>query len=250
MIFKIDLIYGIIIVFLVSVYVRGYTMRHLIFVEGLWGTGKSYFLRNYAKSITDTNTLLFDNLRDYGTVRHAAYVIHPNVYKTQNLIFDRSPVTLKVLANSDLDLYTHPTIRRSYWDDFYDDWLNVLREQSGYITFIYFKPFDIYGYLAESVIKRVLEYDKPNLMINIKKFREIFLHKIHELYILEVEYLSRLMFECNKSLKVQLYPVEFRDEQCAAGVMNMVLSEGLNGNDVAETFGDCVDAKWRIMGTC
>lgn len=191
-------------------------MRHLVFIEGLWATGKSYFLKEYEQSYNSSDTLIFRNLRDYGTVRHAAYVIHPDIYKTQNLVFDRSPVTLKVLANSDLNLYTHSTISRDFWGEFYEDWINVLRSQDDIVTFIYFKPFDSYGLISESVIKRVTDYPKSNLMINMKKFRSSLLNFMHELYILEIEQLSRFV-------KVQLFPVEYQDSICATSVLNSVL---------------------------
>lgn len=199
-------------------------MRQLVFIEGLWGVGKSYFLREYEILLSNsTDTLLFRNLRDYGSVRHAAYVILPDVYKTQNLIFDRSPITLSVLASPDINLYSHPTIDVNYWSEFYLDWLNVLKNQEAQITFLYFKPFDIYGLMSESIVRRISAYPKSNLLVNMKKFKESSLLKMHELYIIEIERLSYLLYEKSKTVKVQLFPVEYQDAECATRILNFIL---------------------------
>ena len=115
----------------------------LVFVEGLWHTGKSQFINSVQQIKKSTDKVyIADNLRDLGTVRHATYLLYPQVIKDKNHLYDRSPVTMKVLSDPKLGLYKDEFVNSGYWTQFYAEWIKSIGELNYNIVFIYFRPFE------------------------------------------------------------------------------------------------------------
>jgi len=189
-------------------------VNYLVYVEGLWNTGKSFFLER-VKSKKPHDFFIFDNLRDLGSVRHCAYLLFPKIYSSRVLVFDRSPVTLKVLADQDLGLYTHEDICPGYWHRFYDEWLGVLRKSERFIVFIYFRPFFPYTDLPQSqIVDFVKSYPKNDLMIDSRRFNVDSMLRIHELF---CHHINSLYRECRS--RFEFIQVEYKDAKFAEEIL-------------------------------
>jgi len=179
-----------------------------VFVEGLWHTGKSYFV-NHVKGlskITD-DVLIPEDLRSLGTVRHSPYLVYPKAHSEVSQLFDRSPVTMKVLADDTLDIYQHELLKKEYWNQFYSEWLSVLKELNQKVVFIYFRPFYEYtSKLHEDILPYVLGYNKSNLSVDITKIDERKLMQVHEIMTQVINSLYKVLRP-----NFEYYQVEYRD---------------------------------------
>ena len=191
-------------------------MKKLIFVEGLWSTGKSYFV-NHVKSLlkAEDKVIIYDSvtLRDLESIRHSAYTIYPRVYK-KDMMFDRSPVTLRVISDRDIGIYKNPSVSPDYWERYYSEWVESLKELERDITFIYFRPFDSMGHIHDDVLKYVINYKKSDLMIDLDKLDEKRLTWVHEKTCKEINTLYK-----NLKPNFDFYQVEFKDTQDAVEVL-------------------------------
>lgn len=194
-------------------------MSHIVYVEGLWHTGKSFFLdyvRNLCKP--SDNVLVFDNLRSLKSVRHAAYTIYPRVYSQSNLLFDRSPVTLKVISNPSLRSYYHESIDYSYWVKFYDEWKDFLVSSKNRVSFIYFRPFETGSSLIKrEIVDYLLKYSKSDLMVDPLFINEKFLYEIHNLFLREISKLYPLL-----KPRFDFYQVDYRDSNEALDIIKYI----------------------------
>lgn len=195
-------------------------MRNLIFVEGLWHTGKSYFLDrlqdlHFPKK---RDLRITTDIRDLKTVRHAAYLLYPEVYPEFDLIFDRSPVTLKSISNSQLGIYDNFYINPPYWEEFYNQWISemtsLVEEEDNKIIFIYFRPFTKEFKIPDEILNYVKSYDKPFLMVNQNLISEQKLIGLHDIFMVELMNLYSVFKD-----KFKLYSIEYRDTDSAFKIL-------------------------------
>lgn len=193
-------------------------MRNLVFIEGLWHTGKSYFLE-YLQSIKtpkDEHVRITTDIRELGTIRHAAYSLYPEIYPEFDLIFDRSPVTLKSISNSKLGIYDNLYINPIYWESFYSQWvkeMSSLTLEDTKIIFLYFNPFNKNRKIAKEIISYIRNYNKPFLMIKKKLITEQKLIELHDIFIEELLNLH------SSFLGFKIYPIEYRDKESAIEIL-------------------------------
>lgn len=190
--------------------------NQLIFVEGLWHTGKSFFVSEVNKrKIYDDKVTVIDNLRDLGTVRHGAYIIYPNLIRNTNQIYDRSPVTMKVIADQNLGLYQDKLISSAYWLEYYNDWLKMLQASDYKISFIYFRPFEkSRNRLQKSILNYVKAYNKTQLLIDSNRVTKESLLKIHEMFTTEINSLYQIL-----KPRFTFYQVEYQDTEEALDIL-------------------------------
>jgi hypothetical protein len=191
-------------------------MGSLVFVEGLWHTGKSHFI-NRAKELSQSSdrVAIFDNLRSLGSVRHSSYLIYPQLIKNKNQMFDRSPVTLKVISNKELGLYYNELVTPEYWNIYYDEWINFLKTTNKKIIFIYFRPFHPYkNLLQEEILNYVIGYSKYHLMVDKRLITVNKLIETHELFCQEINNLYKEL----KS-RFTFYQVEYQDTEEALDIL-------------------------------
>ena len=191
-------------------------MGSLVFVEGLWHTGKSHFIEKTKElSQTSDKVAIFNNLRSLGAVRHSSYLIYPQIIKNKNQMFDRSPVTLKVISNKNLGLYCNNLVTPEYWNIYYTEWLNYLKTCNKKIIFIYFRPFHHYkNLLQEEIINYVLGYSKRHLMIEKKYVTVDKLIETHNLFCHEINSLYKEL-----KPKFTFYQVEYQDTEEALDIL-------------------------------
>lgn len=194
-------------------------MRNLVFVEGLWHTGKSHFL-NQLQSIRqpeNENLRITTDIRDLGTIRHAAYSLYPEVYPNFDLVFDRSPVTLKSISNPNLGIYDNYYVNSSYWEEFYNQWvseMSSLIEEDNRILFIYFKPFTKELKISNEIVNYIKNYDKSFLMVDKNLITEQKLIELHHIFMVELLNLHHIFKD-----KFKRYFVEYRDTESALNIM-------------------------------
>jgi hypothetical protein len=190
--------------------------NQLVFVEGLWHTGKSHLVQHINETKTPKdNIAVVDNLRNLGTVRHGAYIIYPSLIKNKNHIYDRSPVTMKVISDPQLGLYCNDLISANYWVKYYEEWLKLLQESDYKVTFIYFRPFEQNTYKFQTpILNFVKAYNKTQLLIDNRNLTEDTLIKIHEMFLNRISTLYKHL----KS-RFDFYQVEYRDEEEALNVL-------------------------------
>jgi hypothetical protein len=189
-------------------------MNKLIFVEGLWNTGKSYFIESVKiNSKLSDKVFIADNLRNLGSIRHAAYSLYPKLMPKQNILFDRSPVTMKVISNS--GFYTSEFIKNKYWDSYYNEWLSTLKELDSKIIFIYFRPFyENSNDIKEEILHHLKNYTKTELRINPESLTLLDLFNLHT----EFSNTINSLYKEFKN-KFTYYQVEYKDTKEAMDVL-------------------------------
>lgn len=189
-------------------------MSQIVMVEGLWHTGKSYFLDHVKTISKSSNLLVFDNLRSLGSVRHSAYLIYPSLYSDKNQIYDRSPITLKVLSSLGR-AYKHESISPTYWEKFYSEWENQIESNNTQVSVIYFRPFELPSRkIQSSILDYVKSYDKPDLLVDPSYFSESSLNYIHDLFMSEIVKLTS-----KYKPKFSYHQVEYRDANEAVDIL-------------------------------
>jgi hypothetical protein len=186
-------------------------MATLVFLEGLWQTGAAQ-LMNRLKSIQSGNNafLIHDNLGVFGHARHAPYVIYPLLFR-ENQVFHGSPIGLKAVSRPSLGIYNRPEISPLYWDEFYRDWIRILKESGHRVIVIYFRPFNSGEVNAFSGIQISLTQEpKEELMVDVQKCSVKKLTELHDLYV-------GIILEVKRELKksMQYYQIEYRDVEDA-----------------------------------
>jgi hypothetical protein len=186
-------------------------MATMVFVEGLWHTGKSYFL-NKLKEITvdDEQLVIHDKPRKYVTVRHAAYLFYPLIYQ-HNQVFDRSPITTRAISDKNLGIYSSERLSPQYWNEFFSEWVQALKESKHNIIVLYFRPFNSGEVqVFSSIEKHVQSYPKDYLLVDPVLCTAKKLTALHNVY-------TQIILELKREFKkkFQYYQVEFRDTEDA-----------------------------------
>lgn len=181
----------------------------LVYVEGLWGTGKSYFLNKLKETKKNKNLLVHDDLRKLNSMRHASYVMYPTIIDSKYQVFDRSPITLKAISDPSFKFYDGREVPSTYWNAYYKEWIKYLKESEFRIIFMYFRPFT-QNIISLDVLNAVKNYDKDRLMVDPIKINMVELEKLHNLYI-------EIILESYKELKPKsdYYGIEFKDTESA-----------------------------------
>lgn len=182
-------------------------MATMVFVEGLWHTGKSYFLNKLRQEATEEDKLIIhDEPRRYPTVRHAMYLYYPLIYQ-QNQVFDRSPVTTRSLSDQRLGIYLSDRLSSQYWEEHYRDWILALKDSKHKVLVLYFRPFNSGEREVFSSIENYIQnYPKDYSLVNPALCTAKKLTQLHEVYL---GLLLDLKREFKK--KFQYYQIEFRD---------------------------------------
>jgi hypothetical protein len=195
-------------------------MATLVFVEGLWRTGKSHLVRHSKDAQAHKDGLLVhDNLESFRSACHAPYLIFPSLFN-QNQVFDGSPIGMKAISDPSLGLYNYPDISPEYWDGFFRDWLRMLREGRHRVIVIYFRPFSDGELMAFSGIQQYAQKSRgTELMIHGRKCS---LKRLGALHNRHVEIITSMKRDLGKAM--EYYHVEYRDVDDA---MDALKHEGL-----------------------
>jgi hypothetical protein len=186
-------------------------MATMVFVEGLWHTGKSFFLNKVKEVATEEDRLVVHDVpRRFLTVRHAMYLYYPLIYR-QNQVFDRSPITTKALSDPNLGIYSSDRITPKYWNEFYQEWVAAIKESQHNVIVLYFRPFNSGEVqVFSSIEKYVQRYPKDYLLVDPRACTAKRLTALHETYV-------KLLLELKRGIrkKFQYYQIEFRDTEDA-----------------------------------
>jgi hypothetical protein len=199
-------------------------MATLVFVEGLWRTGKSYLVKHLRTMHAEKDGLLVhEGLEIPRSARHAPYLIIPSLFN-QNHVFDGSPIGLKAISDPSVGLYNYPDISPEYWDDFFRDWLRMLKEGRHRVIVIYFRPFSGGELTAFSGIQQYAQKSRgTELMVHGRKCSLKRLGALHNRY---VEIITSMKQQLGRAM--EYYHVEYQDIDDA---MDALQHEGL----IAET---------------
>lgn len=141
--------------------------KTLIYVEGLWSTGKTHFISTI-KNLNDNDSLLIhNNSSNFGMVKWAQYEMFPLIFKNNSHLFDQSPIMLKVVSDAQLGIYNYKYITPDYWSIFYNEWITALKNSKFDIIFLYFLLPKDDNQTYKEVINHVNTYS--NLLINPRK---------------------------------------------------------------------------------
>jgi hypothetical protein len=186
----------------------------LVYVEGLWGTGKSHFLSELKKVVNPKKVKVHDDLRKLNSMRHASYIIYPTAVDSKYQIFDRSPITLKVISNPSLNLYDGREVPSDYWNAYYDEWVTYLKSSLFKTVILYFRPFTEGKNISLEILDKVKTYDKDRLLINPNRVTLPSLEKLHNLYM-------ETVLETYNTLKPRsmYYGVDFKDADEAIEIL-------------------------------
>lgn len=182
-------------------------MATLVFVEGLWRTGKTNFVRHLKQIQGDKpDFLVHDDLNRFRLVSHAPYLIYPSLF-IENQLFDGSPIGLKAIADPSLGIYKHAYVNAEYWDAFFRDWFDMLIATRLRVIVIYFRPFHGGERLAYSGIQQYLmRAAESDLMVDPSKCSLRTLTDLHEVYV-------QIILKLKKRLRkeMQFYHAEYSD---------------------------------------
>jgi hypothetical protein len=190
-------------------------MPKMVFVEGLWHTGKSYFItRLKEEARNDDSVLIHDAPRRFLTVRHAMYLYYPLIFN-QNQVFDRSPITTRAISDQRLGIYESNKLTEAYWSEFYNDWVNAMYSCRHSIVVLYFRPFNSGEVQVFSSIENYIQnYPKDYSLVNPIECTAKRLTQLHEVYMDLILGLKKKMKK-----KFQFYQVEFRDTNDALDIL-------------------------------
>lgn len=183
--------------------------KNLIYVEGLWSTGKSYFVST-VKNLNDNDSLLIhDSSGDFGIVKWAQYEMFPLIFKNNDHLFDQSPITLKIISDLKLGIYNYSYITPDYWKLFYQEWITVLKNSKFNVIFLYFRlPVDD-NQNYRGVINHVNAYSNT-LLINPRKVSPKILETMNTLSLNSIlEVMNELKSRC------RYYQVDYQDTEAA-----------------------------------
>ena len=190
-------------------------MATLVFTEGLWRTGKSHFVRHLKEIQADKAAfLVHDNLNNFKSAAHGPFLIYPSLFH-ENQVFDGSPIGLKAIADPSLGIYKHAYFNAAYWEAFYRDWIDILKETGDRIIIIYFRPFHSGEQLAFSGIQKyLLESVGSDLMVDVSRCSQRTLTDLHDVYL-------EIILKLKKKLRrgMQLYQVEYQDADDAVDAL-------------------------------
>lgn len=179
--------------------------KTLVYVEGLWATGKTHFVST-VKNLNDNSSLLIhDNAKDFGIVKWAQYEMFPLIFKNNDHLFDQSPVALKAAADTRIDIYNYKHVSPEYWSLFYYEWMKVLKNSKFDIIFLYFRlPSDNNGY--KEVLTHVNSYS--NLLVNPRKVSPKVIDSLNDLYLSSIlEIFNDIKTRC------RYYQLNYRDTE-------------------------------------
>jgi hypothetical protein len=194
-------------------------LKNLIFIEGLWHTGKSHFLSLARGQVDPKHTLIHDNLREFGSVRHASFHIFPKIYSDYNQIFDRSPITLKAIADPIFGLYNYKDVLASYWDKYFNEWIEGLKQLEYNISVIYFLPFSHDNTISDEIIEHIRLYPKNRLLIKGDDISQRDLVRLNDIYLTCIDIMSK-----NLGSRFYQYQVDYRNSESASQILFDILT--------------------------